>query len=283
MTSISQAAVAASVLVGLVSVPAVSQTAPPKNSMETAIPNVSTEDAGREVVKSVSPDGFEAEISTAFEKFTTRANPERANATLQTPTSDLRMEKTSKGAEWKLATARGALTVKRSHDSVTEITETPEGTLKVVREDGATTRKFRGSDRSAVEEARERLHNRLEEKKQQMDDRREELEPEKKVSIRINSSLADGYGNNTEEHALIINEGKKAYNLDGWTVKDDDGNYQIEDEVVEPDEKLRVYSSSEEDVSFNGKAVYGAMAWTNGGTQAILLDSDGEKVDESSF
>lgn len=283
MTSISQAAVAASVLVGLVSIPAVSKTAPPANSVSTQIPNVSTDSAGREVVKSVSPSGFHATISTAYEEFTANANPDEANASLETPTADLQMEKTADGAKWVLSTARGQLTIQRTHDSVTEITETPEGTLQTVRKDGGTRTVFQGSDREQVEEARDRLHALLQEKKRQLDDRRTELRPDRDLMIKMNSSLAEGYGNNSEQHALVINDDDREIDLDGWTVSDGDEEHPVTDVSLSPGETLRIYSSSSDDIDYDGKAVYDAMAWTNSGDTAILIDSEGEEVARSSF
>jgi len=285
MTSVSQAALAASVLVGLVSIPAVSKTAVPQETETSEIPEVTDQETGREVVKSVSPDGFQAKISTAFEEFMTNVNSEEANATLETPTSDLQMKKTSQGTRWKLSTSRGSLEIHSTHDKVIEKTETPQGTLKLIQHDGTTTRKFRGANRTAVERSRAKLKQMMEKKKEELDSKRKTLKKDYRIIVKINESLASGFVDETYQHAVLINQDTETVNLEGWTVEDADGNQETLPAVeVEPGESLKLYSNSEDDVGEEENSVYGIFsAWTNSGDEIRLYNTRGDLVAESSF
>lgn len=282
MTTVTQAALAASVLVGLVSIPAVSKTAMPQEAEAGEIPEVSEQNTGREVIKSVSPDGFHASVSTAFEEFMTNVNSEEANATLETPTSDLSMEKTSQGVRWKLSTSRGALEIHSSHDKVVEKTETPQGTLKIVQHDGTTTRKFRGANRTAVESSRATLKRMLEKKKQELHQKRELLEKEYEVEAKLNDTLVEG-SSDDGEHALIINRDTEAVNLEGWTLHESgEGNRTLPSIKLQPGEKLKLYSGSESELGDEENAIFDfTSAWASD-DEIRLYNSRGDLVDRSS-
>lgn len=285
MTSVAHAAAAASVLVGLVSVPAVSKTAV-EPSMTPNVTEVSDNATSRQVTRQVSSDGFSATVSTAFNELKTSVTPGGVDTSLKSLGSKLEVDKQPGRTVWTLTTSSGSLKIVQTPSKTREIVETPQGTLKRTQA-GATVRtSFDGSDRASVEEARTELKDLFRSKKQKMDRKRRSIAPsdsntatEAQVTVTANESTGSGYGNNTLEHVVISNQGASV-NLEGWSLENNNPqSAELESYVLESGESVKVYSS---DVDADGITGTG-ISWENGGDTATLFDSDGEKVAEDSY
>ncbi|WEL20047.1 lamin tail domain-containing protein [Candidatus Nanohalococcus occultus] len=284
MTSVVQAAAAASVLVGLVSIPAVSKTAVEPSAMSAEMPNISDNSTTSEVSKTVSTDGFRAQVQTAFTEFTTNVRPEEANATVQSAASRLQVEKQAGKTVWKLSTSTGSMKLVQTPQKVLEEVETPSGTLRKVRAGGTVSTSFEGADREAVESARQDLKELLEKKKAEIDRKREKFgEGSSTVSssleLRANESTGSGYGNNTREHVVLVNNGESV-DLEGWELGNNNPEFaELGDVTVSNGESVRIYSS---DIDTDGITDTG-LTWENGGDTAKLRNPDGELVAEKSY
>lgn len=288
MTTISQATLAASVMLGLVSIPAVSQTATFDGNFTQDMPNITTsESTPKQVSRTTSPEGFRASIETAFSEFTTKIASGSANASLESPDSELQVKKSSGRTEWILTTPHGKLTVQKSSTKAVETAETPQGTLKLVKQNGGVTEEFSGSNRAEVEKARKEMKQLMQDKKKKLDEKKQKLREQALPNVEVvaNSSTGSGYGNNSQEHVVIVNNEPSEINLEGWKIQNNNpASYTFEDVSVPADSKLRVYSSEKEDVEFSGNAVYDTgLTWENGGDTATLFNSEGAKVEERSY
>ena len=287
MTSISQAAIAASVIVGMISIPTVSQSAISQNPETQQIPDMNQPDAPREVSRINSADGFHATINTAMNDFSTYVSSESANATLESSTSNLEVSRSADEVEWSFQTPEGRLEITQTSTKTVQVTETSEGTLKQVQNGGTVKTSFKGSDRQKVEEARSSLKQKMEEKKQQLNQKRKELKdsatPE--IQVVLNESTASGYENNTEEHVILINQEPGEIELDGWKIQNDNPDtYEFKDVVIEPGEKLKVYSSDADEIEDSGEAVTGTgLTWSNSEDTATLINDKGTVISSEKY
>jgi hypothetical protein len=285
MTSVGEAALAASVIVGMISIPAVSQTSVNQNSAAQTLPNISqTESQPRQVTRQTSSNGFYAAIDTAMQDFSTFVSADSSNATLENSVSELSVSRSSDSVEWVLETPEGRLEIRQNYRKTVETAETPYGTLKKVKKNGAARTSFQGSDRQKVEKIREKLRDQMQQKKQEIDQKRQELKQTAlpKVEVMLNESLASGYGNNTEEHVVIINQGSEKVSLDGWKLQNKDPEtYSFKDTEIEAGQKLKVYSSEADELPDIENAVYNSeLTWHNSGDTATLKNDKGIEVAE---
>lgn len=281
MATISHAAVAASVVIGLVSIPSASMAATSGSTASADIPDVSdSEEVPKEVSRSTSSDGFEASVKTAFKEFKTEVNHDSMESSLENPGSRLEVEKKPSETEWKLVTSRGTLKISSSGETVEEVAETPLGTLEITREGGEKTVRFEGSKRSEVEERYNQMRQKMEERKQELEERRQELERSGVPNVRVvaNESTASGFGDNEDEHVVLVNSDINSVDLDGWKLSDEATSYEMPSLTLKPGEKVKVYSSQEWH-GFEGTGI----SWNDGGDTATLENNEGVKVDETSY
>lgn len=277
MTSISQAAVAASVLVGLVSIPAASSSVNMQGAFNEDLPSTSdTQQVPREVERATTEDGFFTEVETAFNRFSSHTTPDRANASLENPRADLKVSRTPSKTSWKLKTATGTLTIEKTSSTVREVTETSEGTLKKIERNGAVKTSFEGKDRTSVEQTYMGLRDMLEKKRNRLEKKTQEVVEKTRpdVEVTVNETTADD-----PEYALIRNMETEPVNLKGWKLTDEVTSYEFGDLTLEAGESLRAMSNDEWQ-GFEGTGI----AWNNNGPEtATLKDKNGREVDSSSY
>lgn len=275
MTSVTEAAMAASVIVGMISLPAVSQVPPAPQQM----PNLTEKTPSKEVVRQSSPDGFTATISTAFQDFRTAIGANSANASLESSQARLEVEKRPSSTTWILTAPAGKMTLERQPTKVVETVETPSGTLQTIRNNGAVRERFKGSNRSRVESSASTLRKLMEKKRQDMMEKRKQVAPSgtkesPDIDLIANESTASGFGDNDREHVVIVNQGSDTAVLDGHTLRNDNPDtYEFDELEVEPGERVRVYSNDPEDVPENSVTGTG-LTWANSGDTASLLEDD---------
>jgi len=285
MASITQAAMAASILVGLASIPAVSKSAAAGEETQVSLENVSERSASEKVVKKSDSDSFYGSIESAFEEFETYVNQDRANATLVSPSARTEMKRSYSNTTWRMSSSSGQITLVESPSRTLVRVETAEGTLEEVREDGSVEESFEGSDRQKVERAKIRLMSRLEARKETMEERSTRLASdggtEPGVELVANSSTGSGYGNNSEEHVILENTGIQEIDLQSWKIGNNNPDfYTFGDVKIGPGERLRVYSK---EVDADDAVTETGLTWEDGGDTAALKNSDGETVAEESY
>ncbi len=278
MTTITEAALAASVILGLMSIPAVSETGTPTGAFSGSLPNVSSTDSiPREVSTSTSTDGFRRTVETAFDEFRTIVASQSSNITLEDPGSRLEVRRTPSRTVWTLTTASGTLRLSKSGETRLEEVSTPAGTLTRIKSHGVVTEDFEGSDRSAVEDTREKLMDIMEDRKQEVERRSVRMQMaqyEGGVSLNVSS------GASGKEYAVITNEMDSPLAVEGWTLTDTVSSHEFGKVTVPPGDRLYAYTDGDVD-PVDGEAVnvYGTgIAWNDGGDTAILRHVNGEEV-----
>ncbi|MFB6191316.1 MAG: lamin tail domain-containing protein [Candidatus Nanohaloarchaea archaeon] len=288
MAAIPQAAIAASVIVGLLSVPVASQQVEMTGAATAELPDVSTsESVPKEVSRTTTPEGFRATVETAFNSFRTSISSGKANVTLENAGSELEVQRTPGRTEWSLTTPQGTLTIKESSERTVEKVSTPHGDLRIVVEEGSRETSFSGSERRKVEQARRELHQLLEQKKKELQDRKQRLRKRAMPDIEViaNSSTATSSDSSgSPEHVVIVNREFEPVNLEGWTLSDTSSTHEFGDVTVEAGEKLRVYTDSDSAVDEQEPAIFDSgISWNDGGDTAVLRNADGQEIDRESY
>ncbi|MFB6190491.1 MAG: lamin tail domain-containing protein [Candidatus Nanohaloarchaea archaeon] len=288
MAAISQAAIAASVVVGLLAVPVASQEAEVTGMATGTLPNVSTaETVPKKVSRTTSATGFRATVQTAFDRFSTSISAGSSNATLERPGSELDVRTTSGSKEWVLKTPDGTLRIEKSSDRTVEEVSTPQGDLRIEVNDGARTTTFSGSNRQEVEEARRRLHDLLERRRQQLKQRGQRLRDRAMPDVEIvaNSSTASSSSSSpTPEHVILVNREFEPVKIDGWKLSDPSSSHRLGDVTLEPGERLHVYTEPESSVGGSEPAVYDTgISWNDDGDVVFLENGNGEQITRESY
>ena len=277
MPTIGQSAMLASVLVGMLSIPAASQELDVSQSVVGDIDNISaSEQDPRDVSESLGSDSYTKVVSDAFSEFRTMISPESSKVSKTTSNSRVTVETEPGEKTFVLETPSGTIERTYSSGSVTETVTTPSGVLTESREKGAVTVEFEGEDRKVVEETAETLRQDLQQEVRNLRKRSNvtsenedgtqidvEIEPEGDEYIRISSSTG--------------------VDLDGWKVEDSDNqSYTFEDISIEEGESLTLYSGTGDG---NQTSIYWGTPyiWNNGGDTATIYNSEGEKVMERSY
>lgn len=286
MADLATSAAAASLIVGLMTIPAASSTINSSATVSEKIPDTSDRNSSPvKVSRETSSSGFQASIQTAFDRFSLKTSHGSAEAELEQPTSRLEVDRSPSATSWKLTTSSGVLEVEKSSSGVKETLETAEGMLEIERNNGAVSRSFEGEDKQRVLSRYHELRSLMEEKKQEMEQKRQRVEESSRPEVEViaNKSTADGFGNNTREHAVIVNNGLSEVELQGWTLEDDSSSYELPEHGLAPGEKVKVYSEDKDKIETDGEIYDSSLGWNDGSDEATLSNRKGEEVAESSY
>ncbi len=283
MTTITEAALAASVLVGLLSIPSVSQTTTPTGAFSGDMPSVSGSDtAPKEVTTTTGPALFHRTVETAFSTFETEISDSEADIVLEDTGSRLEVHRSPSSTTWMLTTPTGTLEVAEKGSQKLETVSTPAGTLERVIDNGRVREDFTGANREEVEEAREQLRNEMEEMKKEMEERSVEMRNDQyRATLSINVSA------DSPEYAVIRNSGSSPVDVEGWTLSDNAGTHVLGDVSVPANGELYVYTEETgevEPVDEEAVNVYDSnLAWNQDSDTATLEDSEGNEVESYSY
>lgn len=287
MADLANAAAIASILVGMISVPAASGSIGANQTSLDPVENISsTEEVPTDTSTSLGPNSFTKVVETAFSRFSTTIESGQAQGRLQTPQSELRMEKDSGSVTWVLETSKGSIRKERNSTSLVETVRTPRGTLRTVRRNGRISTSFEGSDRSSVEETASELQKLMREKRNKFGQKSEKIDPEEnKVSPSLDVK------EESPEKVVITNEGTEAVDLGGWRIRNNNPQYFDLESRLKPGQSLHVYSADRNDSALEGISEdgddlyrYGSdVTWENSGDNATLLDSEGNEVESHSY
>lgn len=290
MTDIGSSIMVASMIVGMLTVPAASKTINSSNPVLTDLPNISgSESVPKQVVTNSSSDSFTRKVETAFNEFETRITSERAKTSVESAGSSLNIEKSPEETVWKLRSSKGDLVVKKSSSKTVEKVETPQGTLKTVRQNGGVAESFEGADREAVEDTAQELRELMEDRKNKIEQRRT-----KTVSGQYARSLEIQEVNGSNDFVKIKSSSSQQIDLDGWKLSEDHGEVTFGEDgfksaQIPPNGELYVYSETEDkaDVEEEEDAIYlydSGLGWdsrSNG--DVATLWNNGEKVAEKGY
>lgn len=285
MTDIGSSIVVASMIVGMLTIPAASKTINSSSGVSADLPNISSSNSiPKQVSTNSSPDSFTRRVETAFQEFTTEVSSESVKTSVESAGSRLKIQKKPSGTSWTLESSPGKLVITKSPSKTVEKVETPYGSLKKVREDGGTRESFEGSDRQKVEEIAQKL-------REEMKDRKQDIQNQRKASEtnQYSRSIEIDEINRTEDYLVITNDMSMAVDLEGWELTDDSdtGVYKFKDAEIPANGELYVYrkESSEHDVEEKEGANYvydSGLNWNRYHDTATLW-KDGSKVAEKSY
>lgn len=283
MTDIGSSILVASMIVGMLTVPAASETIQSSNSVSADIPNISGSDSvPEEVSTNSSADSFSRKVETAFQEFRTTVTSSSVTTSVESADSRLRIQKTPSETRWVLESSTGSLVVTRSSSRTVEKVETPYGSLKTVEENGAVRESFKGSDRQKVESVAEDLRQLMKDRKKQIEQQRKQTVSDQ-YSQGIEIESVDG----SADYVVIESSMSRTVDLEGWKLTDNAGEYEFGSAEIPPGGTLYVYTSEEDELEVDEEEdasyVYNSgLAWNQDHDTATLW-RNGEEVAEKSY
>ncbi|PSH00041.1 MAG: hypothetical protein BRC28_01380 [Nanohaloarchaea archaeon SW_4_43_9] len=284
MADIANAAILASLVVGMVSIPAASGSIEAEDTVSEPLDNISsTENVPVQESTELNSGSFSKVVETAFSKIRTEVNSGSVDGELETPQSRLKLKKKPDGVEWKIETPQGTLTATQKSDRVVKRTETPHGTLEKTRQNGAVKTSFRGSNREKVEKISKELRDLMEERKQKYRSKTDEMRLDQ-----YREGLSLDVAPETPEKAIIENRMNQRLDLTGWEVANNNPDYFELNSNLEEEQKLHVYTSDRSEINItendSDKYVYGSgLTWEDGADTAKLFDSEGNEIELYSY
>lgn len=290
MTDIGSSIMVASMIVGMLTVPAASTSIDGSNNVSESIPDISgSENVPKEVSTNTSSSSFTRTVETAFQEFSTQVSSESAKTSVESANSRLQIEKNPEKTVWELESSEGTLRIERSSSKTVEKVETPYGSLETTRINGGVRESFEGSNREQVEEVAENLREMMEEKREEIEERKTET-----VSDRYSRSIEIEKVNGSADFVKIRSTSSREIDLDGWKLTDNAGEATFGEEELDsvelpPEGVVYVYTSSEDEaeVSEDDDAVYvydSGLAWnTRSSGDTATLWRNGEEVAQKSY
>ncbi|MFB6291796.1 MAG: lamin tail domain-containing protein [Candidatus Nanohaloarchaea archaeon] len=287
MPTMYEAAMAASLIVGLVSIPAASQSLDASQNLSADLPEISSsQSVPREVVSNTSAEGFTRSVETAFNSFRTSIESDSVRVELENPSTRLTLDRKPGRTTWELTTSRGKLELVESSARTVERTETPSGTLVRVERGGKVSEKFRGTHREEVEKTAQELRDLMEQQQKEVERRQKKMARQNLPEIELvaNKTTADEESGGGE-YVILVNTGRQEADLENWVLSNQDSDTHSFGQVsLMPGERLYVYNNGADEVSRKREnAVYGTgLDWDMDDT-ASLQSSSGMKVEEVSY
>ncbi|MFB6203982.1 MAG: lamin tail domain-containing protein [Candidatus Nanohaloarchaea archaeon] len=277
MASMYEAATMASLIVGLVSIPAASQSIDVPGNVSENMPDVSEiSNMPRNTVTRTTPESARKVVETAFSRYREEISQGRTEVVLKGPRAKMKIETTPTGKRTVLTTPGGKLILRQTPEKTVQKVKTPRGTLKTTREDGGVKVEFEGSDREAVEQAARELRKILEKKRKKASEHnirmRKRMRPELGLTVHPDS-----------EKVVITNSGQRRVDLEGWKLTDSSGStFVFPKFVLGTGEEVTVYTESGED---NSTALHWGTSsvWNNGEDTATLFNEKGEEIATKSY
>jgi|GEM_PF-2071814 len=285
MTDIGSSLLAASIMIGMISVPVASQTVDDVETFSDDLPSISDDELVQEnEVTNQTSERFTRQISTAFQEIKTEVTSEGAETLVRDAETELSIERSPEATVWMLETPEANLEVETTATETVRTVETPQGTLEKRTVQGGTSENFDGADRQKVEAEMERLEEVMESKKEEVEEVSEEATSDhygQKLGLEVQPE-------GESEHVIIENKGTESIDLDGWQISDR-GNYHYDFEDVELSggSKLYLYTNEKEDVETEdgeGINLYDSgILWNQQGDEARLKGSEGEELVTESY
>jgi hypothetical protein len=194
--------------------------------------------SGEVMINSEQDEGLVKKITSGMgDMFRFESSEARRELTLQSQNSELTSISTPEDKVLKLQNSKGELRSYKSANKSYDVIETPYGDLKVGYINGRRVEKFEGNNRSKVEKIKQELTRILEEKKQTLNRKAENVVESNTVQIRIEEEF-DIPGIN------ITNKDNESVNLQNWKLVSKQsadahtGRYIFNNVSIEPGEEI---------------------------------------------
>mgnify|MGYP006278113317 FL=1 len=275
MLDINQSVLVSLVLVGVLAIPAASQSLPEERQN---LGLESNESEPVEISTSLDSDRFIRVVSTAFETVTVNRTSNRSMRTIETSDKLLEVEETPGRIERRLENPEGLLIhIKESEMEKVEV-HGPEGTLIERNISGSIEQEFEGTDLEALEDRKDNLMESMDEMMSE-NEGFQSLETDEVVSVglEVQPDASEGEG----EYLEIENLEDQTVELEDWRVEDDAGNsYTFDSGEIESGESIKLYTeNSEADHNWGS----GIPVWNQNGDTVYLYNEDDELVEEYSY
>lgn len=282
MADLGSSALLASIFVGMLTIPAASQTIDTSKAVSGDIPNISasTEQLPQSESTSTTSNSFTRTVSTAFQNFTTRVTSSEAQTSLESSDVHYEVIQESNKKRWVLETSDGRLVIEQNPSEEVETVETPYGTLETATS-GGQSQSFQGSDRERVEEIRSELKELMESKRKEVEEMNADLERE-----RYRRALSLEVNEKTPEHVVIQNGMSQPVSLDEWELSNNNPDFHDFDTEIPAESELHAYSEDKGDLNVTEEEgityVYDTgLTWEDGGDTATLWKDNREIIVES--
>jgi hypothetical protein len=285
MTDIGSSIMVASMIVGMLTVPAASKTINSSSTVSADLPNISSSDTlPEEVSTNSSSESFTRRVETAFQEFETTISSESAETSVESADSRLDIQKTPEQTVWKLKSSEGQLVITQSSSQTVEEVETPYGSLKTKRVNGGVQENFEGSSREKVESAAEELRSLMYQKKNKIEQRKTRTQ----VDQYSRNIEIEGI-NKSKDFVVIDSQMSRQISLEDWKISDEVKSHEFGSVSIPAEGELVVYSDSQAEVEAEEEEgvnhVYDTnIAWNqeSSGDTATLW-KNGEEVAEKSY
>ncbi|MBC5792947.1 MAG: lamin tail domain-containing protein [Nanohaloarchaea archaeon] len=286
MADIGTSVTLASVIVGMLAIPAASQSLGEGQDLISSPPNISANsETPRQVSVNRTTDGITKSIQTAIQSFKAKVGSEGASAKLQGPSTSLEVNREPGKTVWKLKSSEGTLELVKSSTKTQKTVETSEGTLKITKADGKTSRSFEGTSRKQLKKSMETLETKMEQK---LEEARGKINAttthQENGQTIVQTGLEISVSPETPEYITIKNSGEFR-NLEGWKLQNNNPDtHEFGNLELNASESIRVYTAEDEDINYTGRAVYDTgLSWEDGGDTVTLRKPDETKAAEKTY
>lgn len=285
MADIGSSMMVASMIVGMLTVPAASQTIDSSNSISENLPNISSSDTvPEEVSTNSSSESFTRRVETAFQEFETSISSESAETSVESADSRLDIQKSPEETVWKLETSQGNLEITRTSTKTVEEVETPYGSLKTTRINGGVQENFEGSDREKVKTAAEDLRSLMEQKKEEIQQQKTQTQIDQ-----YSQNLQIVEINKSEDFVVLNNQMSREISVEGWKISDEVKSHEFGDASIPSGGELIIYRDSKSEIGTEEKEgvnhAYGTdIVWNQESSgDTATISKDGEVIAEKSY
>lgn len=255
-----ETAATAVVLVTLLAVPTASQNIEFEEQRVSETPVIST--------------GTETEIETNIDP------EEPSTVEIQKHNTLYTVKETPSERVEKIETPEGTLKQVRNNNSYLSKLSTPYGELVKGMKNGRQVSEFAGANRSKTTEIMSIMTSKVENYREKA---LQKMLPE--IEIKITKSKAA----DQDERARIENDETESVDITGWTVVNSDGDtYEFDDTEIPARGDLLIYTKEESElnVTENNRTdyIYGTGTdWDADSEKASLFNTEGVKIDEDSY
>lgn len=243
----------ASVVVGMLAIPAASQNLDAGDGMLSTPPNVSSSQNPKEVTVNRTTEGITKSIQTALSRFTATVSSDGANARLEGPATSLDVQRSPGKTTWNLKSSEGALEIEKTSKGIRKVAETAEGTLEIVKADGRTSKSFEGTDKKKVKSSMQSLEKKLEEKLKEARNKVNSTSKTENPVTGIETELEISVSPETPEYVKITNTGSET-ELDNWKLQNNNPDtHEFEALELNSSDSVRVYSAEESESTIQAR------------------------------
>ena len=281
MERISSSIITAALLVGLMVLPAASQNLSEQEQISSF---ESSNQSAKSTKVTQTPEGIVKEVSTAFDDFKINISGDQSTAVLTTQEAEIKTTKTPGKTVRTLKTSQGKYKKIQSYDKEVIEVSTPQGTLVEKISGGKKTTRFKGLNRTDVENVKASLQEKFEEKRAQLeekssylDNNEERIDSKPSIDLDVQPDTSQGNG----EYVEIINSENDSIDFSGRKIEDEAGtSFTFESATLPENDSIKLYTDYNE-TEYNWDR--GLAVWSESGDTAYLYNSENTLITEYSY